>query len=241
MARKHKHEEHQNHERWVISYADLVTLLFALFVVLYALGEVKLKKLKEVKQSLAFAFHFDGAGKTFEEGIHEKGDVGGDLLEGAMILNPQRGDMKEYLLQTLPEEFEEISGKSLDIVLSDDTVAFSGPLSAFFSPGSKRLRPEIHPWLTKLVEGAHAVASHVRIRIEAPRLRIGQVQATRAPYFSRDLCLERLGFLDSMVGLMTGVAEGDINHEFSTMTLPASLSSWEDVATIAFAFSNPDK
>ena len=36
MARKHKHEEHQNHERWVISYADLVTLLFALFVVLYA-------------------------------------------------------------------------------------------------------------------------------------------------------------------------------------------------------------
>lgn len=238
MGRKHKHEEHENHERWVISYADLVTLLFALFVVLYALGEIKLKKLKELKQSMAFAFHFEGAGKTFEEGIHEKGDVGGDLLEAAMILNPQRGDMKEYLLQNLPEEFEEISGRSLDIVLSDDTVAFSGPLSAFFAPGSKRLRAEIHPWLTRLVEGAHGVASQVRLRIDAPRIRIGRVQATGAPYYSRDLCLERLGFLDSLVSLMGNVSEGDITHEFKTLERPASPSNWEDLSTITVAFSN---
>ena len=241
MGRKHKHEEHENHERWVISYADLVTLLFALFVVLYALGEIKLKKLKQVSQSMAFAFHFDGHGKTYEDGIHERGDVGGDLLEGAMILNPQRGDMKEYLIQTLPNEFEEISGRSLDIVLSDDTVAFSGPMSSFFSPGSKRLRPEVHPWLTKLVEGGHSLASSVRVRLEAPKVRIGKVRETGAPYYSLDLCLERIGFLDSLIGLMSNVGEGEVTHEFVTMPTPASAATWEDKAVIHFAFANPDQ
>ena len=42
MAKKHKHEEHVKHERWVISFADMMTLLFALFVVLYALGQADL-------------------------------------------------------------------------------------------------------------------------------------------------------------------------------------------------------
>ena len=47
MAKKHKHEEHVNHERWVISFADMMTLLFALFVVLYALGQADLSKAKD--------------------------------------------------------------------------------------------------------------------------------------------------------------------------------------------------
>ncbi len=34
MARKKKHAEHENHERWLVSYADLLTLLFALFELL---------------------------------------------------------------------------------------------------------------------------------------------------------------------------------------------------------------
>ena len=40
MARKKKHEEHQNHEAWAIPYGDLVTLLFALFTVMYAMSSV---------------------------------------------------------------------------------------------------------------------------------------------------------------------------------------------------------
>ena len=35
MAKKKKHEGHVNHERWMVSYADFMTLLFAVFVVLY--------------------------------------------------------------------------------------------------------------------------------------------------------------------------------------------------------------
>ena len=36
---KKKHPEHVNHERWLVSYADFITLLFAFFVVLFASGQ----------------------------------------------------------------------------------------------------------------------------------------------------------------------------------------------------------
>ncbi len=239
MSKKHKHEEHENHERWVISYADMVTLLFALFVVLYALGEVKLAKLKELKQSLAFAFHFEGSGQTFEEGIHNKGDVGGDLIEGAMLLNAQKGAMREYLMDTLPEEYLETTGKSLNIELSDDTVAFTGPLSGFFQPRSRRLREDVHPWLTQLVEGAHKIASRIRIEIRTPELRIGRTK-TGAPYYTMDLCLDRLGYLQTLISLMGDVKSTDLRHECVYDAGMSKAGNWEDTATITFAFTNPD-
>jgi chemotaxis protein MotB len=57
MGKKHKHPEHENLERWLVSYADFITLLFATFVVLYALGQLDLAKLKEVRHSLQQAFN----------------------------------------------------------------------------------------------------------------------------------------------------------------------------------------
>lgn len=56
MARKKHAEEHVNLERWLISYADFITLLFALFVVLYALSQLDLAKFKDLKISLNKAF-----------------------------------------------------------------------------------------------------------------------------------------------------------------------------------------
>lgn len=56
MARKKKHAEHENHERWLVSYADLLTLLFALFVVLYAFATAKQSESKQLIQGLIQSF-----------------------------------------------------------------------------------------------------------------------------------------------------------------------------------------
>jgi chemotaxis protein MotB len=56
MARKRYQAEHENHERWLISYADLITLLFALFVVMYAISVVNEGKYKVFSVSLGDAF-----------------------------------------------------------------------------------------------------------------------------------------------------------------------------------------
>jgi chemotaxis protein MotB len=55
--RKHKHEDHPNHEAWVIPYADLLTLLLALFVVLYAMSSVNTTKYRALAQAISSAFN----------------------------------------------------------------------------------------------------------------------------------------------------------------------------------------
>jgi chemotaxis protein MotB len=62
MARKKRHEEHQNHEAWAIPYGDLVTLLFALFTVMYAMSSVNEGKYRVLSDSLVAAFR--GTPKT---------------------------------------------------------------------------------------------------------------------------------------------------------------------------------
>src|SRR6202051_665443 len=64
MARRKKHEEHVNAEAWAIPYGDLVTLLFALFPVMYAMSSVNEGKFRVLSDSMIAAFH--GAPKSMQ-------------------------------------------------------------------------------------------------------------------------------------------------------------------------------
>jgi chemotaxis protein MotB len=57
MARKKKHEDHVNHEAWAIPYGDLVTLLFALFTVMYAMSSVNEGKFRVLSDAMIAAFN----------------------------------------------------------------------------------------------------------------------------------------------------------------------------------------
>lgn len=57
MARRRRQEEeHDNHERWLVSYADFITLLFAFFVVMYSLSSVNEGKYRVLSDSMVQAF-----------------------------------------------------------------------------------------------------------------------------------------------------------------------------------------
>lgn len=55
-GRRRPEEEHENHERWLVSYADFITLLFAFFVVMYALSSVNEGKYRVMSDSISYAF-----------------------------------------------------------------------------------------------------------------------------------------------------------------------------------------
>lgn len=72
MARKREEEEHENHERWLVSYADFITLLFAFFVVMYAISSINEGKYRVLSDALTSAFR----------------NVPGDTSGTAVAINP---------------------------------------------------------------------------------------------------------------------------------------------------------
>ncbi|MCA2977339.1 MAG: flagellar motor protein MotB [Myxococcaceae bacterium] len=150
MAKKHKHEEHENHERWVISYADLVTLLFALFVVLYASSKVDNNKLAETTESMRWALNWKGEG-----GIQKLSIFKGPPTEGGCVTNtgaqPVNTPVDRRVLELQRKKLERALKSFLMERTRNPTIAFEieqGKLrlrlaaQRFFDPASASLRPE---------------------------------------------------------------------------------------------------
>ncbi len=107
MGRKKKHPEHVNLERWLVSYADFMTLMFATFVALYALSQTDAAAFDKLNEAMKRAFNsniFDGSDAIL--------DGGASMLEGySGASNPV---MLEYLSPKYEENSYESIKKSID-------------------------------------------------------------------------------------------------------------------------------
>tara|TARA_R110002094_G_scaffold39784_16_gene52399 strand:+ start:1495 stop:2229 length:735 start_codon:yes stop_codon:yes gene_type:complete len=238
MGKKHKHEEHVNHERWVISFADMMTLLFALFVVLYAMGQTDLEKLRKLKQSIRFAFHVSGDGKTQDTGIFDNIKGQGDIEVPAPLVTAQDGAMREFMKDEL-KDFEEQVGKSLEIILTDDSVSMSAPLSDFFEPGRPNsIKRNIAQMLDRTIDGSLSFTSSIRVRIEAPELPVAK-QPNGTVITSTDIAWRRLRTLGRAVRSNPQVRPSMVSHEFAEQNeKPGSRGDWEQQARVWIVFSN---
>jgi len=95
MARKKKPEEHVNHERWLVSYADFITLLFAFFTTLYAISTVDAKKAGKLVYSLRAVFDLDFFPSS-------QATLGGSGYDTSSLVDPISPHAKVIKLQGLP-------------------------------------------------------------------------------------------------------------------------------------------
>lgn len=246
MGKHGKHEEHVNHERWLVSYADMVTLLFALFVVLYAMGVTELKKLQLLKKSIQFAFHIAGEGKTNDDGIFEAKKGAGELPEAAPLINAQDGPMQEFLKETLKNEFEELTGKSIEILVTNDSVRVRAPLSAFFDEGRPYpLKKDVVSWLNKIVLGSLKFTSRVNVKILSSVEIIGERSDGRR-FDNQSLLMERLLTLRRFVTMAPQVLGDMVTVTFAQSPDAAAppggrahaVVGWEDRAQLLIDFNN---
>lgn len=145
---KRKHEEHENHERWLVSYADFITLLFAFFVVMYSVSSVNEGKFRVVSESIQAALKpvvsTPVSDKVFEMGAHKSSLV--------PVLH-----QKPILVRKIQEV---LSSRSRDVLFTkhvaiadtDEGVLITIAESTMFESGQAELRPEALPLLEALAE-----------------------------------------------------------------------------------------
>jgi len=104
MPRKKRHEEHLNHEAWAIPYGDLITLLLAFFVVMYAISSVNEGKYRVLSDSLFAAFR--GTPRTMqpvqvgEKQVGSGADVKTSLVEQSMLEGQPRSMLAPVPVKT---------------------------------------------------------------------------------------------------------------------------------------------
>jgi len=140
--RAKKHEEHENHERWLVSYADFITLLFAFFVVLYATSNQNEEKEKKFEESIRANLKLAGSlGGTANMGAGPLGQVFDplDMIQKRNIGNDELEDSIDRLLEktmTKEERQAAISGLHHD----QSGVRIRLAASTFFPSGSSKIR-----------------------------------------------------------------------------------------------------
>lgn len=164
MAKKHKKHEHVNHERWLVSYADFITLLFAFFVVMFAVSQVDSKKLGRFTESVNVAFQTHGIFAPSSGSPLERGGSAGSALVPAIVADrpsffrytaasPRAQAVKESL-----EEQVDAAGLGSVVGLRYDErgVVVSLPEGIYFRAGTANLRTEA---LDDLAQIAKAVGA----------------------------------------------------------------------------------
>ncbi len=153
---KKKHAEHVNHERWLVSYADLLTLLFAFFVVLFASSVADKKKSTAMAAAMQSAFSNSGA---FD--AHAKTpplDAGAGNSQGTptplmtpLPTTPEGGDGAKAMEHSIKKA---TSGDALQgavsVHASTDGTTISLNDAGLFASGSGDLRPEALGLLKKI-------------------------------------------------------------------------------------------
>ena len=149
MARRKRPEEHDNHERWLVSYADFITLLFAFFVVMYALSTVNEGKYRILSDSMSSAFRnvpINSATQitqivTTPMPVVQKQNVVARAQEA--VKQKQRDKMKSVAKDILDVMAPLIEQGKVRVIETSRGVTIEINDSILFSPGQALLQPPL--------------------------------------------------------------------------------------------------
>ncbi len=162
MSRKKKHE-HVNHERWLVSYADFITLLFAFFVVLFASSQSDKKKQLQIAAVMQTAFtplgSFEAHSKT--PPLTDNHGASASLVPVAIALplpaaptSTSLEDTEGYLRKLLDAQIGagHLQSGSVSLRITAEGLVISLHEVEFFPSGSAEVRAESMPILTTLAD-----------------------------------------------------------------------------------------
>jgi chemotaxis protein MotB len=171
-----KHAEHENHERWLVSYADFITLLFAFFVVMFASSQTDKSKAKQISEAVEKALnegHTVGVppaiAKVLGGTVDDKGQGNAQMRGPGGAQKADKEEPQEVMelsvsLKTLSGELEEeIKEGKVEVSMTPRGIVVSLKQAAFFPSGTDVVEPATLHTLEKVAGALQAVSNPVRI------------------------------------------------------------------------------
>lgn len=163
-----------NHDRWLVSYADFITLLFGFFVVLYAFAKADQKKQVQITESVDTAFRSLGlfpsanrrpAAGSASASSAEQSLMAMNIVMGEEVLSPaQIKDDLEHIHRELQQTLSNrVATHTVSIHMGRDGLVISLREAGFFNSGSATPKPESIPTLRQIADALGRTGYDLRI------------------------------------------------------------------------------
>jgi len=171
---RERRKNHLSRDRWLVSYADFITLLFGLFVVLFAFAKADQKKQAQVSTSIDTAFRSLGifpdllrqpSGSTTGASGTDQALIPMNIVMGEELMSPARvkddlGSIRRDLEQRLSNQ---VATHTVSIQMGRDGLVISLREAGFFDTGSATPKPETLPTLRLIAASLGSMPYDLRI------------------------------------------------------------------------------
>jgi chemotaxis protein MotB len=179
VGRRKKPEEHVNHERWLVSYADFITLLFAFFTSMYAISTVDAEKAGKMVFSTRAAFSMDffpsdkpvlgqATAASADPVLPEQKLLQLPNLARKTSLGGRKREASPARVRELARELEKFIDRqslneSVTVRMERRGLIVSLAAAALFAPGAKEMRRRSRPMVNTIAEMLLVTGHHLRV------------------------------------------------------------------------------
>ncbi len=153
-------------ERWLVSYADFITLLMVMFVVLYSMGQVDVEKYKQLAQSMRAAFAFGGPVKVIDAQVSQGGGTSKDGDPNPIVIPgiPEKPPVAEEVAGDLAAMLNGTDlGSEVSIQTNVDGVLISLSEKLLFTTGTAELQNSAYSVLDTIVNMLNETSNQIKI------------------------------------------------------------------------------
>lgn len=207
MRRRRVHAA-ANHERWLVSYADFITLLFAFFVVMFANSQVDRDKIARVSESVRGALEHGRLPAPIEGFLGRARDM---KNTDRGIANASRGQIEELIptLQQLSSDLsKEVEDGKIQVELGSRGLVITTREAAFFAPAGDTINTAAYPIIEKLAATINKLPNQVRMEghtdstpISTPRFKSNWELSAARSIAMMELLTSRYGVPRSKVAI----------------------------------------
>ncbi|SFV03085.1 flagellar motor protein MotD [Pseudoduganella namucuonensis] len=141
-ARRKFDDEPENHERWLISYSDFITLLFAFFVVMYAISSVNIGKYKVFSDALGDAFGGQGSATPVNTQVLNLPIPNPALKRRTELMRKEKEQMTKLAQDLLSTMAPLVKEGKVRVTQNSRGVSVEINASVLFDPGLAKLTAE---------------------------------------------------------------------------------------------------